>query len=55
MKYIKANNIFPKELLKQIQEYVQGELIYIPNSEGVRKKWGEKSGYRSATRRVLSF
>lgn len=46
MKYIKADNIFPKELLKQIQKYVQGELIYIPNPEGVRKKWGEKSGYR---------
>lgn len=47
MKYIKADNIFPKELLKQIQKYVQGELIYIPNPEGVRKKWGEDSGHRS--------
>jgi Mor family transcriptional regulator len=46
MRYIKADNIFPEELLKQIQKYVQGELIYIPNPEGVRKKWGENSGYR---------
>lgn len=46
MKYIKADNIFPEELLKQIQKYVQGELIYIPNPKGVRKKWGETSGYR---------
>lgn len=46
MKYIKADSIFPEELLKQIQKYVQGELIYIPNSKGVRKKWGENSGHR---------
>ncbi|MBU5427424.1 hypothetical protein KQI41_13615 [Tissierella pigra] len=46
MKYIKANNIFPEELLEQIQKYVQGELVYIPKPEGVRKKWGENSGHR---------
>ncbi|GGH13026.1 CD3324 family protein [Paenibacillus segetis] len=46
MKYISANVIFPEELLKEIQKYVQGEMIYIPNSEGVRKKWGENSGHR---------
>jgi DNA-binding NarL/FixJ family response regulator len=46
MKYIKADTIFPEHLLKEIQKYVQGELIYIPNQEGVRKKWGENSGYR---------
>jgi Mor family transcriptional regulator len=45
MKYIKAHSIFPEDLLKEIQKYVQGELVYIPNPEGVRKKWGEKSGY----------
>ena len=47
MKYIKADDIFPEQLLKDIQQYVQGELIYIPNPEGVRKKWGEHSGYRA--------
>ena len=46
MKYIKANNIFPEELLKQIQKYVQGELIYIPKPEELEKKWGENSGHR---------
>ncbi len=39
MTYIKANNVFPEELLKQIQKYIQGELVYIPKPKGVRKKW----------------
>lgn len=46
MKYIKADVVFPNDLLKEIQEYVHGELVYIPNPEGVRKKWGDKSGNR---------
>ncbi|MEI5905985.1 CD3324 family protein [Bacillus spongiae] len=46
MKYINANNALPKQLLVEIQKYVQGQLIYIPNTEGTRKKWGENSGSR---------
>ena len=30
MKYQNANNVLPQELLEQIQEYVQGEYLYIP-------------------------
>jgi len=47
MKYVKANDLLPDELLKEIQKYVQGELMYIPNLKGSRKKWGENSGYRN--------
>jgi Mor family transcriptional regulator len=46
MGYKKANNVLPQELLKEIQKYVQGELIYIPNSKGIRRKWGQNSGGR---------
>lgn len=46
MKYIKAENVFPQELLVEIQKHIQGEMIYIPKQEGVRKKWGESSGNR---------
>lgn len=46
MSYIKADVIFPKELLREIQKYVHGETIYIPSLEGERKKWGENSGSR---------
>ncbi|CAH8712766.1 CD3324 family protein [Paenibacillus thiaminolyticus] len=47
MKYVNANDILPEALIAEIQKYAQGTLLYIPNQRGVRKKWGEKSGYRS--------
>lgn len=40
MKYIKANTIFPQNLLDEIQKYVQGELVYIPKSPANHDKWG---------------
>lgn len=33
MKYKNANDVLPSELLEQIQEYVQGEYLYIPVKE----------------------
>ncbi|GIN71904.1 hypothetical protein J14TS2_23790 [Bacillus sp. J14TS2] len=44
MKYVNAESIFPKELLKEIQKYVNGEMVYVPVSKGLRKEWGEISG-----------
>ena len=44
MKYENARDIFPPELLRQIQRYVSGKTIYIPSPEP--RKWGETSGYR---------
>lgn len=46
MKYINADIILPEELLKEVQKYVQGGMVYIPKPEGLRKKWGENSGSR---------
>ncbi|MEK4250509.1 CD3324 family protein [Paenibacillus sp. FSL W7-1287] len=46
MKYVRGNVIFPENLLKEIQEYIQGEFVYIPQKDGARKLWGEKSGQR---------
>ncbi|MGM7682530.1 CD3324 family protein [Cytobacillus sp. Hm23] len=46
MKYINANNVLPEQLILEIQKYVQGQVVYIPNTEGARKKWGENSGNR---------
>lgn len=45
MKYRNASDILPDELLKEIQKYVSGEVLYIP-SAGSRKKWGAGSGAR---------
>jgi len=45
-KYMKAESLFPKELLTEIQKYAQGELIYIPKPKESREKWGYYTGSR---------
>lgn len=50
MKYKKADDVFPEKLLKEMQKYIQGETVYIPNPEGTRKAWGENSGNRAYLR-----
>ncbi|QPQ28887.1 CD3324 family protein [Lysinibacillus sp. JNUCC 51] len=44
MAYKKASVILPKELLLEIQKYVQGEMIYIPKVENTYLEWGARSG-----------
>jgi len=46
MKYKNAIDLLPEKLLKEIQKYVCGEAIYIPQIEGKHKAWGETSGSR---------
>ncbi|MCD8500417.1 MAG: hypothetical protein LRY71_00425 [Bacillaceae bacterium] len=51
MSYKNAKDILPPKLLEELQNYVQGETIYIPQKENIRANWGRKSG----TREVISF
>ena len=46
MKYINASRVLPDELVREIQKYVQGEAVYIPSPDGIRRRWGEKTGNR---------
>jgi len=46
MKYRRAPDVLPGELLREIQKYAQGEALYIPKAKE-HKKWGEESGARS--------
>lgn len=43
MKYRNASEILPDALLKELQKYASGEVLYIPSDKG-RKKWGSNSG-----------
>ena len=45
MKYRNASEILPDELLKELQKYAQGEILYVPSDKG-RKKWGVDTGAR---------
>ena len=47
MSYIKAEEVLPEELIRQIQEYVDGVYIYISRKPGTRHSWGEETSYRS--------
>lgn len=40
MSYKKAKHILPEELLAAIQEYIDGEYIYIPRKEQHKMSWG---------------
>lgn len=48
MKYVKAQNVLPEEVVELIQKYVDGEFLYIPRKAGEQKAWGEKSGARES-------
>jgi len=46
MKYLKAQEILPEELIKELQKYASGDLIYVPKPKGTHHGWGELTGSR---------
>lgn len=46
MKYINAAEILPERLLKELQTYIDGEVVYIPKSS-IKKEWGAVNGSRT--------
>ena len=50
MSYIKATKLLPMDLVELIQDYIDGEYIYIPKKEKNKKTWGENT----STRNVLA-
>lgn len=55
MKYRNAAEILPAVLLREIQCYIEGELLYIPKAES-KQGWGAVSGskkfYSERNRRI---
>lgn len=43
MSYQSAIELLPKELLEQVQEYVDGRVIYIPKKQENKRQWGENT------------
>lgn len=43
MSYRKADLILPKELLELIQEYADGQYLYIPRKASHHKSWGDST------------
>lgn len=46
MKYINAAEILPEQLLRELQTYIAGSVIYIPEASA-KKQWGTVSGSRA--------
>jgi len=38
--------VLPDRLVRELQQYVQGEMIYVPGNGDVRIGWGESNGTR---------
>ena len=49
MRYKNAKDVLPKDILAIIQQYTDGEYIYIPRKTGKRKQWGENTGSKATT------
>ncbi|GGP15218.1 CD3324 family protein [Oceanobacillus neutriphilus] len=46
MSYKKIKDILPSELITMIQEYIDGEYIYIPIKQDNKKSWGASTSTR---------
>ena len=46
MKYKNAAEILPEKLLRELQTYIDGDVLYIPKASG-KKEWGTVSGSRA--------
>ncbi|NLM25530.1 MAG: hypothetical protein GX208_05385 [Firmicutes bacterium] len=44
--YLNAEKVLPKQLVREIQRYVDGVEVYIPKKSKTRFGWGERNGTR---------
>jgi hypothetical protein len=48
--YIKAKDVLPIELIELLQQYVEGEYLYIPKKEHHKLEWGSQTKTREELR-----
>ena len=44
MSYVNAEEVLPEGLIREIQKYVDGKVLYIPRKTENSIAWGEKNG-----------
>jgi Mor family transcriptional regulator len=47
MKYVRADRVFPPELLSEIQKYLKEGIVYFPKPKESHRGWGEASGEKN--------
>lgn len=50
MSYKKATHVLPQELLLKVQEYIDGEFLYIPRISRNKRSWGSATSTRQELR-----
>lgn len=50
MRYQKAEDVLPAQLLEEIQKYADGVYLYIPRRADRRRSWGNSTRYREELR-----
>lgn len=48
MKYENAQEVLPKDVIKLIQQYIDGSYLYVPVKSENKKAWGEDSGAKNS-------
>lgn len=51
MKYEKAQNVLPQDVIELIQQYIDGGYLYIPKKCSSKKAWGENSGIKNSLKK----
>lgn len=49
MRHSNTDTLLPKELMFEIQQYVQGKSLYIPKLKSSYKKWGDNTQSKTFT------
>lgn len=48
MSYVKAEQVLPQDLVALIQQYIDGEYLYISRKATNKKSWGENTNARES-------
>lgn len=51
MSYMRAEEVLPQEILASVQQYVDGQMLYIPRKTEEKRTWGSATD----TKRKLEF
>jgi len=49
MRYVRAQDVLPAELVIQLQQYVDGVYLYIPRKQEHKLAWGERTHSKKET------
>ena len=47
MRYIRAEDILPSDLLATVQQYIDGAALYIPKKNDGKRTWGSVNGTKA--------